>query len=172
MTTTMTSPRRAAAPDTTTFTTTCETPIGRLRVHVDAEGRLLQIDLRGAARPLAGVESAARCAPVVQQLADYFGGQRRAFDLALLPRGTPFELRVWRELQRIPYGTTISYKELARRIGSPRGFRAAGSANGKNPIPIVIPCHRVIAADGTLGGYGGGLALKRKLLEIEGARVV
>jgi methylated-DNA-[protein]-cysteine S-methyltransferase len=168
MTTTMISPRPAAAPDVTTFTTTCDSPIGRLRVQADADGRLLQIDLRAGARPVAAVESATRCAHVLRQLAEYWRGARRAFDLELALGGTPFEQRVWHELLRIPYGTTISYKELALRIDNPRATRAVGRANGANPIPIVIPCHRVIAADGTLGGYGGGIAVKRRLLRLEG----
>jgi methylated-DNA-[protein]-cysteine S-methyltransferase len=104
---------------------------------------------------------------VVKQLDEYFRGERQEFELELAPRGTPFQLAVWNELQRIPYGTTISYRELAERIGKPSAVRAVGAANGANPIPIVIPCHRVIGANGTLVGYGGGLQLKRALLALE-----
>jgi methylated-DNA-[protein]-cysteine S-methyltransferase len=92
----------------------------------------------------------------------------RTFDLPLQPKGTPFQHQVWRELRSIPYGRTISYGELARRLGRPSAQRAVGAANGRNPLPIVIPCHRVIGSDGTLTGYAGGLGIKRRLLEIEG----
>ena len=108
---------------------------------------------------------------VVRQLDEYFAGDRRAFDLPLAPRGTPFQRKVWTALRRIPWGETASYADIARRVGSPKGMRAVGGANGRNPIAIIVPCHRVIAADGTLGGYGGGLERKRFLLELEGAHV-
>lgn len=101
------------------------------------------------------------------QLDEYFAGSRRAFDLPLLLAGTGFQGRVWRRLLEIPYGRTISYDELARRAGSPGGSRAAGRANGDNRIAIVVPCHRVIRANGDLGGYGGGLSRKRRLLDLE-----
>ena len=102
-----------------------------------------------------------------EQLAAYFAGRLRRFDLPLAPRGTPFQLRVWRALQDIPYGQTCSYSELAAAISSPRACRAVGQANGRNPLMIVIPCHRVIAAGGGLGGYSGGLDIKRFLLRLE-----
>ncbi len=105
----------------------------------------------------------------VRQLDEYFAGDRRTFDLPLAPRGTPFQEKVWAALRELPWGETASYAEIARRVGSPRGMRAVGGANGRNPIAILIPCHRVIAADGTLGGYGGGVERKRFLLELEGA---
>ena len=108
----------------------------------------------------------------VRQLRSYFGGQLRRFDLPLYMRGTPFQLRVWRELERIPYGETRSYRQIAAAIGAPRAVRAVGAANGANPIPIVVPCHRVIGASGKLVGYGGGLPLKKRLLELEGARAL
>ncbi len=101
------------------------------------------------------------------QLEEYFRGERSSFDLPLDLRGTPFELAVWKVLQEIPYGETISYAELARRCGSPAAFRAAGRANGKNPVAIVVPCHRVITSSGALGGYSAGAAYKRWLLEFE-----
>ena len=102
-----------------------------------------------------------------EQLEAYFAGELRDLDLKLAPRGTPFQQRVWAELTKIAYGETISYSELARRLGDPKLVRAVGVANGRNPISIVIPCHRVIGADGTLVGYGGGLERKRWLLDHE-----
>jgi methylated-DNA-[protein]-cysteine S-methyltransferase len=104
---------------------------------------------------------------VCAQLESYFEGEATSFDVPMDPAGTAFQRRVWRELCAIPYGTAISYLELARRIGQPTASRAVGGANGKNPISIIVPCHRVIAADGTLGGYGGGLDRKRWLLDHE-----
>jgi methylated-DNA-[protein]-cysteine S-methyltransferase len=104
---------------------------------------------------------------VCAQLTAYFEGEAHGFDLAMELAGTPFQKRVWRELCSIPYGCAISYAELARRIGQPGSSRAVGGANGRNPISIIVPCHRVIAADGGLGGYGGGLDRKRWLLEHE-----
>jgi methylated-DNA-[protein]-cysteine S-methyltransferase len=102
-----------------------------------------------------------------EQLEAYFSGRRRNFDLPLRMAGTPFQHQVWEGLRAIPYGETLSYAELARQIGRPGASRAVGSANGRNPVAIVVPCHRVIAADGTLGGYGGGLDRKKWLLELE-----
>jgi methylated-DNA-[protein]-cysteine S-methyltransferase len=104
-----------------------------------------------------------------RQLAAYFDGRLRDFDLPLAPRGTTFQQRVWEELARIPYGTTLSYGEVARRIGQPGSARAVGLANGANPIAIVLPCHRVIGANGKLVGYGGGLPRKEALLAFEAA---
>ena len=108
----------------------------------------------------------------VRQLRAYFAGQLRHFDLPLDLQGTDFQLRVWRELERIPYGETRSYSQIAAAIGAPQAVRAVGAANGANPIPIVVPCHRVIGAGGKLVGYGGGLPLKKRLLELEGARAL
>ena len=130
-------------------------PRPRILERLDREG-LLGTD----PVPLAAVEI---------QLDAYFRGTRRTFDLPLAPRGTPFQQRVWAELQRIPFGTTISYGELARRLGNPLLTRAVGTANGANPIGIIIPCHRVIGADGSLTGYAGGLPMKQALLSHEGA---
>ena len=104
-----------------------------------------------------------------RQLLEYFAGERREFDLPLSPRGTPFREGVWKALLDIPYGKTGTYRELAAAIGNPKAVRAVGQANHFNPIPIIIPCHRVIGADGSLTGYGGGTELKRQLLELEGA---
>ncbi len=103
----------------------------------------------------------------VRQLAEYFVGQRQHFDLPLAPQGTPFQRAVWRHLQEIPYGEKISYGELARRVGNPKASRAVGAANGANPLPIVVPCHRVIGANGSLTGFGGGLPVKKMLLALE-----
>jgi methylated-DNA-[protein]-cysteine S-methyltransferase len=108
----------------------------------------------------------------IRQLREYFAGEREAFSLALIPQGTDFQRAVWSELQKIPYGETISYKQLAERIGKPKAVRAVGAANGANPIPIIIPCHRVIGNDGSLTGFGGGLPLKKKLLELESRQLV
>ncbi len=104
---------------------------------------------------------------VIRQLAEYFAGQRRQFDVKLAPKGTPFQLAVWRALQDIPYGETRSYAEIAHTIGRPSATRAVGAANGANPIPIIIPCHRVIGSNGSLTGFGGGLNVKRQLLDLE-----
>ena len=101
------------------------------------------------------------------QLDEYFAGKRRAFELPLSPEGTPFQQTVWKHLQEIPYGQTISYAQLAKAVGNPKACRAVGSANGKNPIAIIIPCHRVIASDGGLGGFASGLENKIQLLGLE-----
>ena len=114
-------------------------------------------------------ESATAMQAYVQQLNEYFAGQRREFSFALDLRGTAFQRACWRALLAIPYGETRSYADIARAVGRPRGFRAVGMANNRNPVAIVVPCHRVIASDGTLCGYGGGLNVKRKLLQLEGA---
>jgi O-6-methylguanine DNA methyltransferase len=114
-------------------------------------------------------ESASAMRPYTRELEEYFAGERREFTFALDLRGTDFQLACWRALLAIPYGETRSYGDIARAVGRPQGFRAVGMANNRNPIAIVVPCHRVIASDGTLCGYGGGLDVKRKLLELEGA---
>ncbi|WP_375739580.1 methylated-DNA--[protein]-cysteine S-methyltransferase [Pseudomonas boanensis] len=109
---------------------------------------------------------------VCRQLDHYFSGRLRRFDLRLAPRGTSFQQRVWQALQSIPYGTTTSYGELAQRIGNPKSVRAVGTANGANPIAIIIPCHRVIGRDGSLTGYAGGLERKALLLKLEGVNLL
>jgi methylated-DNA-[protein]-cysteine S-methyltransferase len=106
-------------------------------------------------------------ADALAQLAEYFAGERTTFDLPLAPSGTDFQLRVWQQLRTIPYGVTCSYADVARGIGATTGFRAVGLANGRNPISIIVPCHRVIGANGSLTGYGGGLERKRFLLDLE-----
>jgi len=148
-----------------------DTSIGVVLVAGDAETiRRIVFPKNGKpVRPKPGWEHSAR-GPVgeaIRQLRDYFAGRRTGFDLPLAPEGTPFQQAVWRQLQDIPYGGTISYGELARRVGNPKASRAVGAANGANPIPIVIPCHRVIGADGRLTGFGGGLPVKRALLDLE-----
>jgi len=109
--------------------------------------------------------------PAITQLGEYFTGRRRAFDLPLAPVGTDFQKAVWRALTETPFGRTMTYGELAHRLGRPSAARAVGAANGMNPIAIIVPCHRVIGADGRLTGYAGGLDIKRKLLELEAALV-
>ncbi len=103
-----------------------------------------------------------------KQLLEYFENKRSIFDLPLNPAGTPFQKTIWQALQKIPYGTTWSYLHLSRQIGNEKAIRAVGRANGRNPIPIIIPCHRVIGSDGSLVGYGGGLWRKKQLLKLEG----
>jgi methylated-DNA-[protein]-cysteine S-methyltransferase len=154
----------------TTYWTRMATPLGPLLLVGTGEA-LTAIGLpsgRGAmpADP-AWVAADAPFAEAVRQLTAYFAGARREFDLPLAPAGTPFQLRVWRALLDVPYGQTESYSALARRIGRPAAVRAVGAANGRNPLPIVIPCHRVIGRDGRLVGYGGGLAAKETLLTLE-----
>jgi methylated-DNA-[protein]-cysteine S-methyltransferase len=149
-----------------------EAPIGPLLIAGDDESlHLIGFPRNGKPqKPKAGwAESkSGPVAEAVRQLREYFAGKRTDFDLPLALAGTDFQRKVWRKLQEIPYGETISYGELAKRIGNPKASRAVGSANGKNQIPIVIPCHRVIAGDGGLGGFGGGLTVKEKLLAVEG----
>jgi len=103
----------------------------------------------------------------IQQLTEYFNGQRKTFNLNLAPKGTAFQTKVWSLLQEIPFGKVISYGQLAEQAGNPRASRAVGAANGRNPLPVVIPCHRVIGGNGKLTGYAGGLAIKEKLLQLE-----
>jgi methylated-DNA-[protein]-cysteine S-methyltransferase len=142
-----------------------ETPLGTIAITVDRGGCLLE--LKFAPLPPNCVKNRRACEHVRREIAEYFAGDRATFDLALAPAGTPFQQRVWQALTEIPFGQAISYGELAARIDRPKAARAVGQANGANPIPIVIPCHRVIAADGTIGGYSGGLRIKRHLLAIE-----
>ena len=155
------------------FWSLIETPFQKMAAWVDEEGRLLRFNLRaaGAANVDADAENNSRkLAAVQRQVTEYARGQRRDFDLELAPEGPEFDKKVWKALLEIPFGTTTSYGAIAKRIGHPTAARAVGAANGANPIALVIPCHRVIGADGSLTGYGGGLPLKRKLLEHE-ARV-
>lgn len=154
-------------------TRTVDSPVGALMLRASTVG-LVSIDVGGDARtPANGGEPEARriLEVVEQQLREYFAGRRTAFDVPLDLRGTDFQLAAWRALCRIPYGTTVSYADQAVMIGSPRATRAVGSANGRNPIPIIVPCHRVVARDGSLGGYSLGLDMKRALLALEGVSV-
>lgn len=153
-----------------------DAPIGKLLIAGDSEA-VRQISFPDHGEPVAPEpgwrESAVGpVAEAIRQLREYFRGARTEFDLPLAPEGTAFQRRVWRALQEIPYGKTWSYGELAKRIGNPKASRAVGAANGANPLPIVIPCHRVIGADGTLTGFGGGLPTKKALLALEAGRVV
>ncbi|MGP0071192.1 MAG: methylated-DNA--[protein]-cysteine S-methyltransferase [Bryobacteraceae bacterium] len=151
-----------------------ESPIGELLLAADEAGlrHILFADGREPAKPRpdwrpVGNDDATPLRETIGQLRAWFAGELREFDLPLAPEGSAFHQRVWRELLNIPYGETITYGELARRIGSPNASRAVGRANGANPIPIVIPCHRVIGSDGKLTGYGGGLPRKEFLLALE-----
>jgi methylated-DNA-[protein]-cysteine S-methyltransferase len=146
------------------------TPIGKLLLAADAEGLREVWFETGKHRqdPAPAWQRApAKVAFAATQLQEYFAGERQHFDLPLHPLGTSFQVNVWLTLAEIPYGTTISYGELARRIDQPLAVRAVGAANGRNPLPIVLPCHRVIGSDGSLTGFGGGLPTKRFLLALE-----
>jgi methylated-DNA-[protein]-cysteine S-methyltransferase len=149
---------------------TMDSPVGRLRLVADAQGlRRICFPRERHPRPddLDGTHAPARLAFARRQLDEYFAGRRRTFELPLAPRGTLFQLAVWQALRAIPWGATWSYAELARHLGKPNAMRAVGGANGRNPLPIVVPCHRVIGADGSLTGFGGGLEAKSTLLALE-----
>lgn len=148
--------------------TTIPSPIGALTLTVDDDGALVALDLPGRAAPAPPADDP-RFDQARIQIGEYFAGARTAFDLPLRARGSEFERRVWAELLRIPCGETRTYAELARRLGHPKAARAVGRANARNPIAIVVPCHRVIGSDGSLTGYAGGLECKRELLELEAA---
>jgi methylated-DNA-[protein]-cysteine S-methyltransferase len=155
---------------TTTLYTQIESPVGPLLLVADDGGlrQILFLNGRHAARPESSwKEDRAPHVETIRQLQSYFAGELENFTLPLAPQGTSFQLGVWRSLCDIPYGETISYGQLAGRIGNPKASRAVGLANGSNPIPIVIPCHRVIGSNGKLTGYGGGLPIKEKLLALE-----
>jgi len=143
---------------------TVDSPVTSVAVTA-AGGAVTRIDLNSRASRAPKNQFERR---VARELRDYFAGKRRDFTFPVRPAGTDFNQRVWQELTRIPYGETRTYGELARKIGRPNAARAVGSANGRNPVPIVLPCHRVVASGGKLGGYGGGLELKKRLLELEG----
>ena len=153
------------------YHTLMESPVGRLFLSGDEQelrALLFCGGGKGVPSPRKGTSSEAPFREVMRQLKAYFGKELKTFDLPLNPRGTPFQQAVWQELRKIPYGETISYKELAGRMGKPTACRAVAAANARNPISIIIPCHRVIGSDGSLTGYGGGLEAKQHLLEIEG----
>ena len=149
-----------------------ETPIGSLLLVVE-EGALVRVEFERDGSRVAPDPDWERdpegVSAVASQLNEYFQGARTDFDLELRPEGTDFQCAVWQALAEIPYGETVSYGELADTIGRPSAVRAVGAANGRNPLPIVLPCHRVIGADGSLTGFGGGLPAKRFLLDLEGA---
>ena len=150
--------------------TVFDTPIGPLGLG-EEEGAIVRLYLPGRPLPRLMPHDTPLLAEGRRQLLEYFAGARRAFDLPLDPRGTPFQLRCWQALREIPYGTVSTYGRQALRVGCPRGFRAVGMANHSNPIPIIIPCHRVVGADGRLTGFASGLAHKQALLELEGVEV-
>ena len=152
------------------FYTQIESLLGPLLLAADDAGlrQILFVNGRHPAEPESSwKENRAALTETIRQLQAYFAGELENFDLQLAPEGTPFQLGVWRRLCDIPFGETISYGELASQIGNPKASRAVGLANGSNPIPIVIPCHRVIGSNGKLTGYGGGLPIKEKLLALE-----
>lgn len=145
-----------------------DTPLGPMALE-EEEGAITRLWLPGQpVPPSPGRETPLLCRGR-QELWEYLAGERRDFDLPLHPRGTPFQRRVWQVLGDIPYGQTRTYAQIARAVDSPRGFRAVGMANHRNPIPILIPCHRVVGSGGALTGYAGGLELKKALLALEGA---
>jgi methylated-DNA-[protein]-cysteine S-methyltransferase len=169
-------------PDATVHTTAMDTPIGVLTITVtDAGVRTVVFPAErddatipdgstataGATAPGAAGDGHPLAEAVVRQLAEYFDGERQDFDVPLDPVGTEFQLAAWRALCTIPYGETVSYGEQAARLGDPRKARAVGAANGRNPIPIIVPCHRVVGADGSLTGFGGGIETKAWLLAHE-----
>lgn len=150
--------------------TTMKSPIGPLLLAGGEDGlRLVHfVSGRHPKSPQRDwAENKAAFRAVIRQLEEYFDGKRKEFDVPLILEGTKFQLLVWRNLQKIPYGETVSYGQLARRIGRPEAARAVGLANGSNPIPIIIPCHRVIGSNGALTGFGGGLPVKKNLLALE-----
>ena len=147
-----------------------DSPLGALLLAGDGRS-LRHVHFQGGPRPMRPpnhwIEDPAPLAAVATQLDEYFAGERRVFRLPLAPVGSAFQLAVWQALTQLAYGSVVSYAELARRIGRPGACRAVGLANGANPLPILIPCHRVIGADGSLTGFGGGLDIKRRLLALE-----
>jgi methylated-DNA-[protein]-cysteine S-methyltransferase len=146
---------------------TISTSIGELTLFVDDDGAITRLDFGGRELAAADGDEGAALDDAAAQLSEYLAGERTTFDLPLRASGNAFERLVWAELARIPYGETASYGEIARRIGHPGAARAVGRANARNPIAIVVPCHRVIGSDGSLTGYAGGLDLKRALLALE-----
>jgi methylated-DNA-[protein]-cysteine S-methyltransferase len=149
-----------------------KTPIGRLTVALDDKAVVRHVLFETSRYGAAGREGWTRDASAAretrEQLLAYFAGDRKVFDLPLGPVGTPFQLKVWGALSEIPFGATRSYGDIARRIGDPKAVRAVGAANGRNPLPIIVPCHRVIGSNGSMTGFGGGLTVKQFLLVHEG----
>lgn len=163
----------------TSFTRFIDTPIGKVLLESDGHsltGLYFPAQLtqrsRFQARPQMSVPDSCQelFNQVQKQIEEYFRGERSSFDIATNPQGTEFQKKVWGELSKIPFGATISYKELANRVGNPKAARAVGMANSKNPISLIVPCHRVIGENGALTGYAGGLPSKEYLLRLEGAK--
>jgi len=157
----------------TLFSTRSSSPVGPLFLAASRKG-LVRLEFEGRVLPMNTKttnlqESEQEFAPYLRELDEYFGGRRRTFSFPLDLRGTEFQLQCWRALLDIPYGETCTYRDIAVAIGHPQAFRAVGMSNNRNPIAIVVPCHRVIASDGSLCGYGGGLDIKRQLLDLEHA---
>lgn len=149
----------------THWTRDIPSPLGALRAVTDGHALTgLDFGVEGPASTTMPAAASELLGRVARELDEWFAGGRTTFDLPLAPQGTPFQQTVWTELRRIPYGATVSYAAIAQRIGQPSAVRAVGAANGRNPIAIVIPCHRVIGADGRLAGYAGGVARKQALL--------
>jgi len=152
------------------YYTRLDTPVGTLLLAGDSR-KLCRVSFENSKRSSPPQpdwkQNRTPFAEVIRQLLAYFRGDLKEFDVPLAMEGTPFQLRVWNALRGIPYGETISYAQLAERIGNPKAVRAVGLANGCNPIPIIVPCHRVIGSDGSLTGFGGGLSTKKKLLDLE-----
>ncbi|MEH6570740.1 MAG: methylated-DNA--[protein]-cysteine S-methyltransferase [Halioglobus sp.] len=147
-----------------------DTPIGTLRL-VSKDGKLARVEFQGQHQIQADerLEGNSMLEATAKQLGEYFAGERQHFELSLNPCGTPFQQEVWASLQAIPFGEVRSYKDIAHEVGRPKAVRAVGAANGRNPIPIIVPCHRVIGSDGSLTGFAGGLETKKLLLKLEGA---
>ncbi len=153
----------------------CPPPLGAIELNTDDHGCVVRVGYQGTSGAHGGRSDVLRltgggegAVSPAQQLEEYLAGDRRSFDLDLVLEGTPFQLSVWQAIAEIPYGTTASYADIARRIGRPRATRAVGGACGLNPVSIMVPCHRVVGSRGALTGYGGGLARKRWLLRHEG----
>jgi methylated-DNA-[protein]-cysteine S-methyltransferase len=154
----------------TTFFSTVSSPVGPLTLVGEGDdlvGLYFDQDPLAAKMRASSVQDDGRLRPAVTQLEEYFAGTRTRFDLSLVPPGTAFQKKVWGALVQIPFGATATYGEIARAVGRPDASRAVGGANHRNPIAIIVPCHRVIGADGTMTGYGGGLPRKRLLLDLE-----
>lgn len=158
------------------YTTSIPSPVGPLRIAVNERGAVTRIEMtpagsigrtKAAAARRDEVEDRKKCAHVVAQLEQYFAGERTEFDLEVAASGTEFQQKAWRALRRIPYGRTRSYQEQAVKVGNPKAMRAVGAANGRNPVPIVVPCHRVLGKDGSLTGFSSGTDKKQWLLEHE-----
>ena len=147
-----------------------DTPIGTLRL-VSKDSKLARVEFQGQHQIQTGeqLETDSTLDAAAKQLREYFAGRRQYFELSLDPVGTSFQQEVWTSLRAIPFGQVRSYRDIAHEVGRPKAVRAVGAANGRNPIPIIVPCHRVIGSDGSLTGFAGGLEIKKLLLKLEGA---